>query len=410
MTDHRRREWFTFWVIGLAALAAAISILNSFWPELTTPRFDEKYYYRLAEGIGGGSYEDGYMVRPPLYPLFLAAVFRVFGPGLTAALIIQSLLRGLVITGIAFLGRRYVSERAGLIGALILVVYPGLVQSYTRLMTEVVYIPLFLVSFYLVEKAARTETTTDTVKAGIACGAASLARSTSVFLTILVAVWLVSTASGTGRFSKRKMACAGLLVLMLLVTVSPWTIRNLVTHGAFIAVSNDSAFNLWLVASGKQYLEAAREWETWGTQAERQREGYHRWLSHLRDDPGLHLRRLVSGLPRLVLPQPEARMLQTVHKARDSEQGAASVYRTIFTVLQPVTHLLLLVGGLVGVVAIERSPTRRNLLLLTFFYFLVVHSATLARSRFIIPLNVLLAVYSGGLIAKLLSLRRSRAW
>ena len=405
--NRKRRHWFTVCVIGLAAIAATISVLNCFWPKPATPVFDEKYYYSLAKGIAAGSYEDGYLVRPPLYPLFLAGVFKIFGTSLSAALIIQSLLRGL-IAAIALMGRKYVSKSAGIIGACILVVYPGLLQLYTRLMTEAVYIPLFLLSFYLLEKLVRTESTSDAVKAGIVCGVASLARSTSVFFTLLFAVWLVVTASGSGRFSKRKIACAAVLVLMLAVTVSPWTIRNLVVHEGIIAISNDSAFNLWLLASDRSFKEAKAEWETWGTHIERQREAYRRWLNRLHEDPGVHVRRLVSGLPRLVLPNWGARMPQTGPKPWKAKLDAAQVYRSVIRVLRPVTHLLLLVGGLVGVIFIERCPTRRNLMVLTLFYFLIVHSATLARSRFVVPLNTLLAIYSGGLLARLASLRRAR--
>jgi len=141
---------------------------------------------------------------------------------------------------------------------------------------------------------------------------------------------------------------------------------------------------------------------------ERQREGYRRWLNHMHEDPGLHARRLASGLPRLVLPGLVARMPQTGPKPWKARPDAAQVYRSVLRVMRPVTHLLLLVGGLMGVILLERSPARRNLLVLTFFYFLMVHSATLARTRFIIPLNVLLAVYSGGLLARLASLRRAR--
>jgi 4-amino-4-deoxy-L-arabinose transferase-like glycosyltransferase len=395
-------------VIALAVIATGVSILNSFWPEPAVPRFDEKYYHRLAQSIAEGSYDDGYLVRPPLYPLFLAGIFGIFGPYLTPALIIQGLLRGLVVAGVALLGRKYLSGRAGLIGALILVFYPVLVQSYTRLMTEVVYIPLFLLSFYLVEKLARTESTSDAIQAGALCGLASLARTTSFFLTLLFALWLMVTASGSGRFSKRKAACAGLMVLMMLVTISPWTVRNLVVHGGFIALSNDAAFNLWLIASGKRHWEAAAEWETWGTQVERQSEGYRRWLNHLRGDPGLHMKRFVSGLPRLVIPQWGTRALPALDGTRSGDPEGPGIYRSLFEFLRPVTHLLLLVGGLLGVVVTERSPTRRNLMLLTFFYFLALHSATLAMGRFILPLNVLLAVYSGGLVAWLVSRLRKR--
>jgi 4-amino-4-deoxy-L-arabinose transferase-like glycosyltransferase len=396
-------------VIGLAVLAVGISLLECFVFNPFTPRFDEKYYRRQAESIAGGSYNDDYLVRPPLYSLFLGGIFRVFGFGLVPALIIQSILRGLVIVMAAWMGGNYVSRTGAIVGAAILVVYPGLIGTYSRLLTEVIYIPLFLLSFYLVEKTVRTEAVPDGIRAGIACGAASLARSLSASLTVLMAGWMLISASGSGRFSRKKSISAAVLVLVFLVTVSPWTIRNAVVHGGFMLVSNDTAFNLWLIASGEVIKDVTPEWKTWGTQAERQREAYRRWVSHMIEDPGLHVRRFVSGLPRLLLPEWGTRVPVKTSRQMDGPPVAGEIYRKLYGTLRPVTHLLLLVGGLAGVVFVERCSTRRNLLLLVFVYFIIVHGATLARVRYLVPLNVLMAAYSGALLARLLSLWPRRA-
>lgn len=400
--DSRWSGWFTAAVICLAVLAVIVSLLDCFVLNPSPPRFDEKYYRSVAEGISQGTYDDGNLVRPPLYPLFLGAVFRLFGLSLTPILIIQSIIRGLVVVLAGMMGRRYVSEPAATIAACILVVYPDLIDIYSRLMTEVLHIPLFLISFYFVERTLRSESRADAVKAGIASGVASLARSISVFLTFLVAIFMVIPASGSGRFSRRKIAASVIMVLLLLVTVSPWTIRNAVVHRGFILVSNDAALNMWLVVSGRDIKDVVEEWNTLGSQAERQRAAYGRWISAVQEDPGFYFRRLAARLPGLVFPGwgvPSNRAARA-----SATMNAAEIYRGVNRKLGPIIHVLLLLGGFAGLLVCERNAPRRNLVLLLIAFFLLVHGSTLVRVRFLLALNVLLAIYAGGLIARLPSL------
>jgi hypothetical protein len=83
-----------FWLVNLAIVAGAValSVLAGVYTRPSGLRFDEKYYFALAKSIAGGVYDDGYLIRPPLYPLFLGAMVRVFGTGFTATMLVQSLI------------------------------------------------------------------------------------------------------------------------------------------------------------------------------------------------------------------------------------------------------------------------------------------------------------------------------
>jgi 4-amino-4-deoxy-L-arabinose transferase-like glycosyltransferase len=394
---------FLAWAAGLTALGIILSLLAAFYTRQQSLLMDENYYYPLAEQITRGAWPDGYIVRPPLYPLYLAAIFGVFGVGFTPALVISSLLRGGLVLGVGLLGKRLVSRPAGLAAAALVAVYPMLIFTYTRFVSAIVYIPLFVLSFWLVERALASERTGDTIAAGAASGLAALARSTSLFFTIVVAIWIAGRKSRHGRFSKRNLATAGLLVATMLAVVSPWTVRNAVVHRSLILIDNSSAYNLWLITSGKDVREATKEWESWGGQGERQKIGYARWLERMRDDPGFHITRMATVIPKLFTPggQPDTYALSTVARGGSGRENVP--LRRLLKVLAPAVFWLVMAGGLVGLALFERRPATRNLYILTVAYFILLHAATLARPRFLLPMNAVLAVYSGALIAAALS-------
>ena len=387
----------------LAAAGAAISILASSYTRPVSLLLDENYYYPLAEGILKGSYQDGYIIRPPLYPLFLAGIFKVFGVGFSPALVISSLVRGGLVAGIALMGRRYVSALAGLLAACLVALYPMLVFTYTRFVSEVLYVPLFVASFWFLDRAARTERVRDFLGAGAAAGIATLARSTSLFFTLAAAVWIVARKSRAGRFSRRNLASGAVLVGAMLAAISPWTVRNAVVHRALVLVDNSSAYNLWLMTSGKQVRDATEEWTSWGSQAERQKQGYARWLEYLRQDPAFHLKRMAIVIPKLFDPrgQPDVYSLSTIFKWGSARESPA-LRRTV-KILAPVVFWVITAGGILGLALLERDRSRRNLVILTVACFILIHAATLARPRFLLPMNAVLAIWAGALIAAGLS-------
>ena len=400
MEDHHRNRSFALRTLVIAALGTVISILAYTYTRPPTLMFDENYYFPLAESIAAGSFKEGYIVRPPLYPLLVAGVFKAFGTGFGAVLLVQSLLRGAVVAGVSYLGRRYVSPFAGLAGAFLLAVYPLLIWTYTRFISEILYIPLFLVSFFLIEKAIRSERTGDIAVAGVFSGIATLARSTSFFFTLVVAVWLLVRKSETGRFSRRNLGNAALLVIMFMVTIAPWTVRNAVVYKAFMPLDNAAAFNLYLITSGKKIQEVTAEWESWGGQAERQREGLRRWRAYLKTDPAFHIKRLGKIIPRLfdTSRQPAANSLSTRWTGAGSSRS--TVLKHVLDILTPVAFWLITAGGIIGIVRLETSSKRRTLLLITVAYFILLHGMTLGRPRFLLPVYCLLAIYAGALISR----------
>jgi 4-amino-4-deoxy-L-arabinose transferase-like glycosyltransferase len=394
------RKWadFRLAAIAISAAAVVISVLAVLYTRSAGLRYDEKYYFALARSIAAGVYDDGYVIRPPLYPLYAASMFRAFGEALTPALISQALLRGVLVLQACYMTRRYFSARAGLVAGALLAAYPFLIWVYSRLLNEALYLPLFLLSFHLLQKAVRSGSRSDAFWAGILSGLASLVRATSFFLTIVIAIWFAVRRSGPGRLSRQNLATACLLLLGLVVATAPWTVRNAAVHGAFMPTGNEASFNLYFIVSGVDLDEASRQWESWGTHVERQREGLRRWSTYIAQDPAFHLRRMLNRLPWIFDParQRPARSLAFLPQAAPGRRHP--LLGPILDVLAPGVFLILLVGGLLGLAVLKDDGDRRMLTLIVVLYFILLYAPTIMKARYFLPLTCLLSIYAAGLI------------
>jgi hypothetical protein len=75
----------------------------------------------------------------------------------------------------------------------------------------------------------------------------------------------------------------------------------------------------------------------------------------------------------------------------------------VLAILAPAVFWIITAGGLVGLAFFEPNRARRDLVVIVVVYFIVLHAATLARPRFLLPMNAVLAVYTGALIVAALS-------
>jgi 4-amino-4-deoxy-L-arabinose transferase-like glycosyltransferase len=385
-------------IVAIGAGAAVLSLLAGGYSRPPVPRFDEKYYFTLAEAIASGTYIDGYIIRPPLYPLFLGALFKMFGATFTATLIVQGLIRGALVAQICYMGWRYFSFVTGAVAGLLLAAYPLLIWINTRLLNEALYLPLFVLSLYMIERAVQSEKHTHALWAGVFSGLAALVRVTSFFFTFVVAIWYVVRKADSGRFSRRSLGWAGLMILALLVTISPWTVRNAVVHRALIPLGNESAFNLYFTVGGVSVREATDQWNSWGTQPERQQEALRRWWEYVKAHPGHHAARLVKHLPRVFDPQELGFATGLAMHYKGVACRKNLTLDKLVNVMIPATFLVVMVGGMVGIFVVRENPARRQLFLLTVVYFIVAHTATVMKARYFLPITCLLSIYAARLI------------
>ncbi len=223
----------------------------------TRPVSDFKDYHQLAVGLVEGK---GYVkadgtptaYRPPGYAFWLAGIYRLLGPHDLYARLANVLLGVLTCWLTYALGRLIFDERVGLLSALIMALFPSLIAWTNILATENLFIPILLgvlLSFILAVK--RTGTGWGwLVLCGILTGSLALIRPAALILPgLLFLAYLFQT--GARFFSRPWWAAAwqaallsGLVALVMLATILPWSMRNLRALGQFVLIATEGGITL----------------------------------------------------------------------------------------------------------------------------------------------------------------------
>jgi 4-amino-4-deoxy-L-arabinose transferase-like glycosyltransferase len=138
-------------------------------------------------------------------------------------------------------GRLTAGPRAALVAALLWAVFPSQIIWSSLLMSELLFTLACLASltlFLMVERAASPgKRLVVVVAAGAVIGVALLTRGQALGLCVVFVVWMALL----GRPRDRRLA--GLFLLTVAATVTPWTVRNARRLDAFIPISSNVGWN-----------------------------------------------------------------------------------------------------------------------------------------------------------------------
>jgi len=184
----------------------------------------------------------------PLYGWFLAGLYGA----ISRQWLVVGLAQILVAAGTALIvlwtGRRFLSSRAGLIAALVWTLHPYLIWHDVHVNREILDQLLGAGVFVLTLLVAERGAVWLGAALGVALGLALLGNSRLIALPIFVAAYLLWNRVGI-------LAVATMLVLCV-VTVTPWVIRNKVQVGCFALTTDARA--LWKANNLNTYSTLAR--------------------------------------------------------------------------------------------------------------------------------------------------------
>lgn len=196
---------------------------------------DAAEYHQLAvslsEGrgftLGGG---EPTAKRPPLYPLLLAGIYRVFGPLPEAGRVLQIVL-GVGLTALTFaLARRLFPGRTALLAAAVAACNPFLIFISAYLLTENLYMCLtlsvMLMTVGVLDSPPRRRAVY--AAAGLAAGLAMLARPTALLFVAATGAIILIWARGPRT---RRLAGAALFAAVAAAAVVVWSARNRAAMG-----------------------------------------------------------------------------------------------------------------------------------------------------------------------------------
>ena len=182
---------------------------------------------------------DGHWTIAPLYHLFLAAVFALFGPELAPLRLIQCLLGAVAAVAVAAMGRE-LCGRWGTLAGVAVALHAYSIEIPTWTITENIAIPLFTSAMALLLRTGRTGSARSALAAGALLGAASLARSITSAFVPAGALWLFVFGAARPRWRAAVLFLAGGLGVIL-----PWSARNYFLIGEPVPIETTVYENIW---------------------------------------------------------------------------------------------------------------------------------------------------------------------
>jgi 4-amino-4-deoxy-L-arabinose transferase-like glycosyltransferase len=209
-------------------LVFALAVFPAIAPD--SDLLNDDGYDRIARSLASGS---GYVVEPggpptmkrvPLYPLFLAGVFKFLGPDIRVTQCVQAVVDGITVTVLCGITKEIFSSRAAWIAGGLFAFYPLSILYSARFYSEPLYTLLLCGFVYFLLKAIKGKARTWAVLAGSVLGCLALTRSVTLGLPVVL-IPLVVWNSATPERTRAWLSSIIILLLMGLV-LSPWVVRN----------------------------------------------------------------------------------------------------------------------------------------------------------------------------------------
>ena len=240
-------------LIFIVALALRLIAVMNLPSRYQIPVADAGQYDDLAINLlAGEGFVDSNTGLPtswrvPLYPLFLAGIYSIFGHNYAAVRIIQCIMGALLCLVIFYIGKMLFDRKIALLSAAILASYqPFIFHLYwggpAFLLSENLFTFLLaLLVFSLIRNLFVQFSLKNCVIAGILIGLLTLTRPVIALFPLFLFGLLLYKNKYSFIFTLKKTL--PLLVSFILV-ILPWTVRNYFIHKAFVPFSTQGGFVL----------------------------------------------------------------------------------------------------------------------------------------------------------------------
>ena len=213
-------------------------------PLFDAPQMDAAYHDQWAHAlVSGETFVEGPYFRAPLYPIFLAAVYKVFGHDYMVARLIQSLV-GSLSCGLVFLiGRRAFGRLVGGLAGFAAASYWVLIYFDGELLIPALIVFLDLVMILLLLRALRSPSRISHLLPGLALGLSAIARPNVLLFAPAVVLWLVVVYRPAWR---RSLTYAGFFGLGCVLVILPVTVRNYVVGKDRVLIASQGGVNFYI--------------------------------------------------------------------------------------------------------------------------------------------------------------------
>ena len=215
-------------------------------PLLTVLMGDSRQYDLWAQQLAGGQWiGTEIFYQTPLYPYTLAVIYSIAGHSLDLVRVIQAILGGASCALLGLAGRRFFSDRVGVIAALLLALYPpaiffdGLIQKSSL---DTFLIALVLASLGEFQQGGRHWKWL--IVLGATSGALVLNRENAWVLYPVAGAWLLFQFRDVPL--GRRLGWAAVFLCASLVVLLPVGVRNFMVGGEFLLSTSQLGPNFFI--------------------------------------------------------------------------------------------------------------------------------------------------------------------
>jgi len=328
--------------------------------------------------------------RVPLYPLFLALIYRTCGHSLGAVGVFQIFLIALTAL-IGYLAARLIFKgKFAFVSLLLIGLYPPLIVFSTRIMSEVLNTFLLLVSILCLVMLVHRRSIALAFVSGLFIGITTLCKATTALFPFFVFLFLILIY----RSKKQALYHGLILILAAGIAISPWTIRNYLQFKSFIPVQLGISPGFWV---GTDVSKGGR-WRGEGKML------HHKLSRELREDHLYVEKFYLSKAIENVKENPAGYLTLLVKKAggfwrRPSVGGVEKfgLKKILIRGSNYLLHYLAIVFGIIGLIlVVKRKILLAYPLILIIFYYTLMHALLFAEPRYhipVLPMVIILATY-----------------
>lgn len=352
--------------------------------------------------------------RPPLYPAFLAGIYKLFGvENFFAVRIVQGLLGLLAAVLVYPLARQMVDASVANWAAGLVCFYPSLLGFGNLILSEILFTILLLAALLPLARHFRSGSIAPLIPFGALLGLATLTRS--VLWPFFPFFMLYLFFAAKGRPWTTRVSAALVPAAAFALVIAPWAIRNTRLQETFVPVDCLGGRNMMM--GNYEYTKHERMWATisvggekaWHRVLASEHPEYYELTQGQRDK--LAMKRgfqFAFKHPFLTAKRNVIKFFNFWQLDRSLAAGLMQGYwgklpKPIVFVLSALifaAYALMLLAGVFGFVVLPSADQRMHwFLLLTVGFVCAVHTVVFAHSRYHISLMPIVFIYSGAALA-----------
>lgn len=240
-----------YFIIGIFVFAFAIRFIYltqmKSSPFFDFPTLDSEYNDQWAQMIlRGEDFEEGVFFRAPLYPYFLAFVYKVFGHNYLMPRLIQLLIGSLSCLLIYLLGKRIFNKRTGRIAGVVASLYGVLIYFDGELLIPVLPVFLNLLLLLVLIRVKEQPSYKMLVLCGVLLGLSALARPNILLVGSAFFFWILLGFRKHGEVRSKRALYACCFALGTILIISPVTLRNYIKGDDFVLIASQGGMNFYI--------------------------------------------------------------------------------------------------------------------------------------------------------------------